>query len=64
MTAHSADDEEIVSAEDFEAALGGLVLTALESDINPHGSWVYHTNDGETDVEVMVFELDEKSVGE
>lgn len=58
MTGHSPDDEKITSDEDFDTALGGLVLAALESDVDPHGSWVYHTDDGEADIEVMIFELD------
>jgi hypothetical protein len=59
MTPHSPDDAEIASVEDFEAALGSAVLAALRSDIDPYGSWVYQTEAGTTDVEVMVFELDE-----
>lgn len=58
MTASPPDDE-IVSVEDFEAALGRVVAAAVESDIDPRGSWVYRTDDEPTAVEVMVLELDE-----
>lgn len=60
MTGHSPDNTEIRNVEDFEAALGRLMLAALDSDIDPYGSRAYRTDDGTADVEVMVFELAEQ----
>lgn len=60
MTASTPDDDEIVSIDDFEAALGRLIVTAIESDVDPSGSWVYRTKDEPTDVEVMILELDDR----
>lgn len=57
MTTDSPSDDEILSADDFEAALGQVILAGLQSDIDLRGTWEYRT-DGETpDVEVMVVEL-------
>lgn len=57
MTTDSTSDDEISSADDFEAALGEVILAALQNDIDLRGTWEYRT-DGETpDLEVMVVEL-------
>ena len=57
MTNDSPSDDEISSADDFEAALGQIVLAALQNDVDLRGTWEYRT-DGETpDVEIMVVEL-------
>ncbi|WP_336135155.1 hypothetical protein [Natronomonas amylolytica] len=50
-------DAEITSPEAFEAALHGLLLTALENDVDPRGAWEYRTDGADTDWEVMVLEL-------
>lgn len=57
MTTDSTADDEIASAADFEAALGQVILTALQNDIDLRGSWEYRTDGGTPDVEVMVVEL-------
>lgn len=64
MTPHLPDDAEIANVEDFKAAVGSAVLAALQSDIDPYGSWVYRTDDEAGDVEVMVFELGGPDVAE
>lgn len=56
MTPHLPDDE-IRSTEEFETALGRVMLSTLDSDVDPRGSWVYRTDDSTPDVEVMVCEL-------
>jgi hypothetical protein len=57
MTADFTPDDEISSTEDFEAALGRLLLVALRNDIDPLGSWEYRTDGIASDVEVQVVEL-------
>lgn len=57
MTTDSTSDDEISSADDFEAALGQVILAALQNDIDPRGTWEYRTDEGAPDVEVMVVEL-------
>lgn len=57
MTADYTSDDDISSTEDFEAALGRLLLVALRNDIDPRGTWEYRTDGSTSDVEVMVVEL-------
>lgn len=59
MTSDFTFDGEIESAEEFETALGQLLLVALQNDVDPEGSWVYRTDGVTQDLEVMVFELTE-----
>lgn len=59
MTTDFTPDDEISSTEDFEAALGRLLLVALQNGIDPRGSWEYRTDGSGSDVEVMVVELAE-----
>lgn len=59
MTADFTADDDISSTDDFEAALGRLLLAALQNDIDPRGSWEYRTEGPASDVEVMVVELAE-----
>ena len=56
MTDATADDE-IASAKEFEAALGRVILAALESDVDPRGTWEYRTDGTGSDMEIMVVEL-------
>lgn len=57
MTTDFTSDDEISSTEDFDAALGRVILGALQSDIDPRGTWEYRTDGPASDVEVMVVEL-------
>ncbi|QLD87148.1 hypothetical protein HWV23_15930 [Natronomonas halophila] len=57
MTSESPFDD-VSSAEEFEALLGQLLLVALESSIDLEGSWVFRSDDGAPDFEVMVYELE------
>lgn len=59
MTADFTADDDISSTDDFEDALGRLLLAALRNDIDPRGSWAYRTDGPTSDVEVMVVELAE-----
>lgn len=56
MTTEFTPDDELSSTEEFEAALGRVILAALENDIDPLGTWEYRANKG-SDMEVMVVEL-------
>ncbi|WP_198945717.1 hypothetical protein [Halorubrum sp. SD612] len=56
MTTDSSDDE-ISSKKEFEAALGRVLLAALENDVDPRGTWEYRTDGTGSDMEVMVVEL-------
>lgn len=57
MTTDSNSADEIESAEDFEDALHGLLVTALESGVDPRGSWEYRSDGLPSDWEVMILEL-------
>jgi hypothetical protein len=57
MTSEFTFDGEIADSEEFESALGQLLLAALQNDIDPQGSWVYRTDGTGQDLEVMVYEL-------
>lgn len=59
MTSEFSPSDEMSSVEDFEAALGRLVLAATKNGIDPEGTWEYRTNGSSPDVEVMVVELAE-----
>ncbi|WP_181686423.1 hypothetical protein [Halorhabdus salina] len=63
MTPPSADDE-LTNVEDFERALGQMLLSALERDVDPRGSWVYRTDGLGPDLEVMVHELESKDASD
>ena len=56
MTTDFTDDK-ISSTADFEAAINRVILTALENDIDPRGTWEYRTKERDSDMEVMVVEL-------
>jgi hypothetical protein len=57
MTSDFTPDDEIASTKEFEAALGRVILAALENDIDPRGTWEYRTDGMGSDMEVMVVEL-------
>ncbi|WP_434521475.1 hypothetical protein [Halorubrum sp. AS12] len=57
MTADFTSDDEISSTEEFETALGRVILAALENGVDPRGTWEYRANGTNSDVEVMVVEL-------
>ncbi|QZX99250.1 hypothetical protein [Halobaculum rubrum] len=57
MTSDFTSDDEVPGTEEFEAALGRVVLTALENDIDLRGTWEYRTDEETPDVEVMIVEL-------
>ncbi|GAB7013237.1 hypothetical protein [Halolamina salina] len=57
MTTDSTSNEEITTTEDFEAALGRVILAGLENDIDLQGAWEYRTDGEMPDMEVMVVEL-------
>ncbi|CCQ34094.1 hypothetical protein HLRTI_001747 [Halorhabdus tiamatea SARL4B] len=54
-------DDELASSEEFERTLGRVLLSALAGDTDPRGSWVYRTDGGGPDLEVMVVELEDQS---
>lgn len=58
MTTDFTDDE-MSSTTDFETALGNVILTALQNDIDPWGTWEYRTDRPDSDTEVMVVRLAE-----
>lgn len=62
MSPSPADDLEDI--EDFEHALGQMLLIALERDLDPRGSWVYRTDGIGPDLEVMVHELESNDASE
>ena len=57
MTTDPTSDDEISSTKEFEAALGRVILAALENDVDPRGTWEYRTDGTGSDMEVMVVEL-------
>jgi hypothetical protein len=57
MTTDPTSDDEIASTKEFEAALGRVILAALENDVDPRGTWEYRTDGTGSDMEVMVVEL-------
>lgn len=59
MTTDSTSNDEMATADDFEAALGRAILTAHRNDIDPRGSWEYRSDEGNPDMEVMIVELAE-----
>lgn len=58
MTHENPYEEAITTTEEFETALGNLLLAAISNDINPRGTWTYRNSDGEPDWEAMVVELE------
>jgi len=59
-TQYSFDDE-ITTADEFEAVLGQLLLVALDNDVDIWGAWEYRSNDGTADLEAMVVELRDRT---
>ncbi|WP_435074310.1 hypothetical protein [Halorubrum sp. HHNYT27] len=57
MTTDDTSDDEISSTEEFEVALGRVLHDALESGVDPRGTWEYRTGGTGSDMEVMVVEL-------
>lgn len=56
MTTEFTPKDELSSPEEFEATLGRVIRSALESDIDPVGTWEYRPETG-SDMEVMIVEL-------
>lgn len=50
--------DEVTTADEFEAALGSLLITAARNGVEPRGSWVYRNGDTRVDWEVLVHELE------
>lgn len=57
MTTDDTPNDEISSTEEFEGALGRVILAAFENGVDPRGTWEYRNNGTNSDVEVMVVEL-------
>lgn len=57
MTSDPTFDDEISTAKEFEAALGRVILAALENDVDPRGAWELRNGEAGSDVEVMIVEL-------
>ena len=57
MTTGPASDDEISTAREFEAALGRVILAALESGVDPRGAWEFRNGEAGSDMEVMIVEL-------
>lgn len=49
--------DDVSSPEEFEAALGQVLRAAMESDVDPRGSWVYRDDGTGANVEVQIVEL-------
>lgn len=60
MTANFTADDDVSNPDEFEAALGQIILGALQADIDLRGAWEYRTDDGTPDVEVTIVELAER----
>lgn len=58
MTRDHPFDETVTTAEEFETALGHLLVAAARNGVDPRGSWVYRGSDTRPDWEAMIFELD------
>jgi hypothetical protein len=50
--------DEVGTAREFEAALEGLLATAVRNDVDLRGSWVCETDDRPNDWEVIIYELE------
>jgi hypothetical protein len=59
MTTDPTSDDEISTTKEFEAALGRVILAALENGVDPRGAWEFRNGEAGSDVEVMVVELDD-----
>lgn len=59
MTDNFSSDDEMSSTEEFETALGQVIHTALDNEIDPWGTWEYRTDGANSDTEVMVVRLAE-----
>lgn len=59
MTTDYIADDEIASQSEFEAALGQVILSALNNQVDPSGTWEYRTDDATMDTEVLIVELAE-----
>lgn len=57
MTSGSSFDGDVTTVEEFEAALGTLLVEALHNDIDPRGAWEFRAGGAPPDWEVMVVEL-------
>ncbi len=58
MTSELPDDTEITTPAEFDAALQRLLRATLANDVDPRGSWEYHTTADDVDnLEVMIVEL-------
>lgn len=53
--------KDITTAAEFDAALGELLLTALDNDVDMWGAWEYRKEDRTADVEAMIVELENKT---
>lgn len=49
---------EITSREELDSALGQVLMEAIENELDPRGSWVYHNGQSAPDWEVMIYELE------
>lgn len=59
MTSKSPFDDDITDPNEFEAALGQLLRTALENGIDLKGSWEFRSDGDGNDFEIIVYELDD-----
>lgn len=57
MTANFTADDDVSSSDEFEAALGQVISSALQQGIDLRGAWEYRTDDETPDVEVTIVEL-------
>lgn len=60
MTERNSTDGQVVTADEFERALERFLLAASENDIDPTGAWECRNDDGPSDWEVMVLELEKR----
>lgn len=58
MTQDSPSNDPITTVDAFDSALGELLETAAENDIDPRGAWEYRNGDELPDWEVTVVELE------
>lgn len=61
---HEPVDHDVTTDEEFEVALGKLLLEAVKNGIDLKGSWVYRNGEVAPDWEVTVVELEKRDVAD
>lgn len=61
---HDNPPDEPTTPAEFESLLGEVLTTAIANGVDPRGSWVYRSHDGNPDWEMMVNELSDDVAAE